>query len=55
MGIRAVWSEDDGKSWNTLSPITLQFADGILSTICYKTMEDGNTHIAVTHWRPEEV
>ena len=55
MGIRAVWSEDDGKSWNNESLITLQFADGILSTTCFMTIEYGNIHIAVTRWRPEEV
>ena len=84
MGIRALISEDGGRSWDTdheyvlradgsgLSnawppekrarmggadvgyPISTELADGTILTVYYITKEDGITHIATTHWHPDQ-
>ena len=84
MGLRALMSEDGGRSWDTdteyvlrddgrgLSnawapekrarmggadvgyPISTELADGTILTVYYITKEDGITHIATTHWHPDQ-
>ncbi len=86
MGVRALISEDGGRSWDldheyvlrddagTVSnqwpdhhrqrhgsggadvgyPLSVEVADGRIVTAYYITPADGTTHVAVTHWHPDE-
>jgi len=69
-GIRAVVSEDDGRTWRTDRvfvlradgdnrdlgyPISVQLEDGTVVTIYYFVTDDYITHIACTRWRVPEL